>query len=151
MAKHRPAANWDKLSEALWKRSGGFCEVSGRPLHFETFDRHHRRPRGMGGTSQPMTDSLPNLIALDPEVHNGAPWSVHQKPSWSRPRGYLLPKSFSDEQMLEAPMLYHGKIWVVLGQDGDIGNELDRATRALWQSIAEPTMQPVRPRGSQYR
>jgi hypothetical protein len=104
MAK-RARANWSALREALWTRSGGRCEVSGKPLDIDTFDAHHRRSKGMGGTSRPDTDTLPNLLALDPIVHNGGPGSVHaDRRGVSGPRGWLVSK-LSSEPLNLVPVL----------------------------------------------
>jgi hypothetical protein len=110
----RPAPNWKQLREQLWIRCNGYCEVSGIPLDFETFDAHHRRPKQMGGTYRLDTDTLVNLIALDPIVHNGSRNSVHQAPGWSRPRGYLL---HGNSQPVNQPLLLSGARWVRLRDD----------------------------------
>lgn len=149
----RSAPNWRKITDLLWTRSEGRCEISGRPLDRETFDRHHRRPKSMGGTYRPLTDSPCNLLALDPEVHNGAPWSVHQNPLWSRPRGYLLSSHVDDEAMAVTAVLYRGHDWVILDEDGGFGELSQRSQRHLWREL-EKVQRPVpatRPRGSQYR
>lgn len=135
MGKKRPDPQWAKLREDLWNRSGGYCEISGRPLDQETFDAHHRRLKGMGGTYRPLTDSLVNLLALDPEVHNGAPWSVHQNSLWSRPRGYLLSAHIADEVLEISPVLYRGKDWLLLAEDGRLLRLLPSTQRAQWQQL----------------
>jgi hypothetical protein len=96
-------------------RSNGYCEVSGVPLDFDTFDAHHRRNKQMGGTYRLDTDTLANLIAVDPIVHNGHRNSVHQAAGWSRPRGYLL---HGNSVPSEEPILYKGRTWLVLHADG---------------------------------
>jgi 5-methylcytosine-specific restriction protein A len=151
MNKKRPDPKWKMLREVLWSRCDGFCEVSGRALDFETFDAHHRRLKGMGGTSREDTDLPGNLLALDPEVHNGAPWSVHQRTSWSRPRGYLL--STSVEIAAEEPLLYRGKTWMILDDEGSMGELTARSQRHLWFTrIERLQLAPAaRARGSQYR
>lgn len=111
----RAKPDWTHLREELWTRSGGFCEVTGVVLDFETFDAHHRRNKQMGGTYRPDTDTLPNLIAVDPLVHNGTPNSIHQNPAWSRPRGYLL---HAVAVPIHAPILYRGHTWSLLPEDG---------------------------------
>jgi hypothetical protein len=153
MGKKRPDPNWREITELLWIRSEGFCEVSGRALDRDTFDRHHRRLKGMGGTYRPLTDSPCNLLALDPEVHNGAPWSVHQLPSWSRPRGYLLSAHVDDEAMAITPVLYRGKNWVILDAEGDFGVLSEPAQRFYWREMeqTQEMTHATRPRGSQYR
>lgn len=89
--------------------------MSGRPLDFDTFDVHHRRNKGMGGTSRPGVDDLWNLLALDPEVHNGGKWSVHGRREWSEINGYLIPKHYSDDEAMVVPIHWHGIFWVLLG------------------------------------
>lgn len=104
------------LREAAYQRAGGRCEVSGIPLDIDTFDLHHRRPKGMGGTLRPDTDTLGNVLALHPDVHNGGPSSVHGRRGWSEERGYLLPQ----REALAArwPVWLHGQRWVILGAAG---------------------------------
>jgi len=151
MGKKRADPNWRQLRETLWVRCDGFCEVSGRPLDFETFDAHHRRPKGMGGTYRPDTDTAANLLALDPEVHNGASWSVHQRPSWSRPRGYLL-RNVVEEARLE-PLLYRGRTWMILDEEGTMGELSNRSQRYLWRTLEQTQgyVPAARPARSQYR
>lgn len=108
--------NWREVRDTLWERGGGRCEASGLPLDPDTFDVHHRRPRGAGGTSDPDVHALWNLLALDPIVHNGQAHSVHQDPAWSRPRGYLLSKIGASPRI--QPVLIRGMRWVLLGADG---------------------------------
>jgi hypothetical protein len=100
----------------VWRRCGGLCEVSGRPLDYYTFDMHHRRNKGMGGTSRPDRDDIENLLALEPEVHNGGPQSVHGNPLWSKPRGYLISKNA--DWPGGYPVWLHQLRWVLLGADG---------------------------------
>jgi 5-methylcytosine-specific restriction protein A len=111
----RPKPNWTQLREALWERSEGYCEISGYPLDLETFDAHHRRLKGMGGTSRPDTDLLSNLLALDPTIHNGGPDSMHGNPAWATPRGYLLPQTAIPHN---EPVLLRGGTWVLLRDNG---------------------------------
>lgn len=101
----------------LWERCEGRCEITGVTLDYETFDMHHRRPKGSGGTSRENRDAIENLLALDPIIHNGAPHSVHQDPLWSRPRGYLVRKHIEDPGQLPVRLL--DRYWVLLGADGE--------------------------------
>lgn len=113
-----------KQREPLWERCGGRCEISGRQLDYDTFDMHHRRNKGMGGTSREGVDELWNLLALDPEVHNGGPKSVHGRRQWSQDRGYLVPKGTPDHEVILWPVYLHGLVpapvqrWVLLGDPG---------------------------------
>lgn len=108
--------NWTILRAALWTRSKGRCEITGAPLDPDTFDAHHRRNKGMGGTVREDRDWLSNLLALDPAVHNGGPRSVHARRAWSQQRGYLLPKNTTWASMV--PCLILGRFWLMLGDDG---------------------------------
>lgn len=108
--------DWAGIRETLLERCDGRCEVSGQPLDPHTFDVHHRRNKGMGGTSRPDVHDLDNLLALAPFVHNLSPDSVHGNPAWSRPRGYLLRKD--TERPGDYPVLLLGRTWVLLGKSG---------------------------------
>jgi hypothetical protein len=112
--------DWAKVREILWERCGGRCEVSGQPLDFDTFDAHHRRNKGMGGTSRPDKDRLTNLLALDPIVHNGGPASVHGRRRWSEARGYLIPKHAEKLELWPVwlPLGRNARGWKLLGLDG---------------------------------
>lgn len=120
----RGMTNLSEQRRPLWERCRGLCEISGRPLDFDTFDMHHRRNKGMGGTSRLDVDALWNLLALDPEVHNGGPESVHGRRRWSEDRGYLIPKHEQDPGLW--PVLLGGLLperfqrWVFLApEQGD--------------------------------
>lgn len=108
--------DWAKIREQLFERSDGRCEVSGWALDFDTFDVHHRRNRGMGGTDRPDVHDADNLLALNPVVHNGGPQSVHERRAWSEQRGYLIPKHLDHPGMVS--VLLFGRRWVFLGKDG---------------------------------
>lgn len=112
----RPRPNWKILREQLWERSEGRCEVSGLPLDPDTFDAHHRRPKGHGGTSRLDTDTLCNLLALDPQVHNGGKASVHGNRPRSEEHGWLLPQSTPIAG--EWPVQLSDGRWVYLLADG---------------------------------
>lgn len=107
----RPRPNWKTLRDQLLERSKGLCEVSGIPLDPDTFDAHHRRNKGMGGTSRLDTDTLANLLALDPQVHNGGAASVHGRRDWSEERGYLIPKHIA--RVDNRAFVLRGEVWVL--------------------------------------
>jgi hypothetical protein len=104
------------VREALWNRAGGRCEVTGVPVGYEEFDAHHRRNKGMGGTSRPDRDWLSNLLCTDPQVHNGGPRSIHARRPWSESNGFLIPKHI--EWAITVPIRLHLKHLVYLGDDG---------------------------------
>lgn len=109
-----------KIRRAVWERAGGKCEISGAYLGEPDSDRwecHHRRNKGMGGTSRANVDNLSNLMALTPRVHNGGPLSVHGRRAWSQKRGYLIPKGVAEPS--QWPLFLLGHRWVLLGDDGE--------------------------------
>ncbi len=80
----------DRLTvEAVWGRAGGRCEISGVPLsgvHGQDFHVHHRRPRRMGGSRDPETNDVENLLLLSPEAHE----HVEQHRTEAYERGWLV-------------------------------------------------------------
>jgi hypothetical protein len=96
----------------IWRRCGGRCEVSGKPIEYESFDAHHRRLKGMGGTSRPDRDAPFNLLALHPQVHNPGPGTVHGERDWSIGRGYMIEKH--NQAPARRPVLLFDDRWVYL-------------------------------------
>jgi hypothetical protein len=107
------------LRAAAYERARGRCEITGMILPGGPdgeWALHHRRPKGSGGTNQPATHTLPNVLALTHSIHNLATRSVHLDPAWSRPLGYLLRQ---DQIPRLVPVLLLGHTWALLGIDGD--------------------------------
>lgn len=104
------------LRNAAYERAGGLSEVSGLPLPPDGFELHHRRNKGMGGTSRTDTDTLPNVLVMLPREHNMHLDSVHDRPTWARSCGYLLGKDVA--RPAAWPVLLAGARWVLLGDDG---------------------------------
>lgn len=118
------------LRRAAYEREGGRCFVTGLPLgdvDGGTWDLHHRRPGGKGGTKRSDQDSLPNVVALLSVVHNFGSQhvavhgqrgrSVHGAPAWSMPHGYLLSPA-SSVPPRSRPALHHEHGWVFLLERG---------------------------------
>src|SRR5262245_49805136 len=53
----------------VWDRDHGQCVRCGSALRWATWPCHHRRPRALGGSSRPDTNSPANLLALCPSCH----------------------------------------------------------------------------------
>lgn len=107
------------LRKLLWDRSGGLCEVTGYPLGGGPdgpWEAHHRRPKGMGGTTREHKDCMCNLIAVQPRVHNLDPNSIHGWPQRSYDHGWLIRK-YVDEPG-EVPLWWRDRAWVVLDCKG---------------------------------
>lgn len=82
------------------------CDEQGEQIH-------HRRPRGLGGTSRPNANSPANLILLCSGCHR----LVESLRKEALDRGLLLPQSV--EEPSAAPLVWHGRT-VLLHDDGSV-------------------------------
>ena len=87
-------------------RAKGLCEYCGRPA--ETYQIHHRRPRGMGGTKRP------SMAANGVLVHGWCHTRIEHNRSESRELGFLLYQGDNPEMI---PVLINQE-WVRLCDDG---------------------------------
>lgn len=63
--KQRDTGPTQATKALLWTRAGGCCELCGRNLEGGfPFSRHHRRPRGAGGSSVEWINDVTNLLLL---------------------------------------------------------------------------------------
>lgn len=57
-----------RVARQAFERDGGACFRCGRGLHWHqrgyAFSIHHRRPRGMGGSRDPLIGSITNALTL---------------------------------------------------------------------------------------
>lgn len=72
------------LREAVFNRSGGYCERCAIPLA-ETWALHHRKLRSRGGK-----DEITNLVALHHHCHNLGKDSVHLNPDAATRGGFMV-------------------------------------------------------------
>jgi hypothetical protein len=54
----------DATRQTVLERCGGYCERCGRNLAGVPMSVHHRRARGMGGTTDPVINTVSNLVAI---------------------------------------------------------------------------------------
>ncbi|HEY2101520.1 MAG TPA: hypothetical protein VGH72_33990 [Pseudonocardia sp.] len=111
--------NWLKIRAQLWERCSGRCEVTGIPLG-DNWAVHHRRKKGMGGTSLPDVHALYNLMAVTHAAHNLGTMSIHLNPEWSKRLGYLIP-AWDDPQLRPLVLLGRRNVW--LTADGHYTSE----------------------------
>lgn len=107
------------LRRQAYEREHGRCLVTGHPLgevDGNGWELHHRVPGGMGGTPWDR-DTIDNVIAVLPQVHNLHPRSIHMAPGWSGPRGYLLPPRVRDPWAYPV-LTWRG--WAFLRPDGTV-------------------------------
>jgi hypothetical protein len=100
---------------AVVERAGNRCERCGRALLSWPFSLHHRRPRGMGGSHRPDTDSVANALALCGSGTTGCHGWVESNRDEARRLGFLV-ASHDDPQFV--PVALHLSRWVALHHDG---------------------------------
>lgn len=75
----------------LWERAGGACERCSLPLSDgQPFSRHHRRPRGSGGSSVPCINEVTNLLLLCGTATTGCHGWVEVHPTESYREGWKV-------------------------------------------------------------
>jgi 5-methylcytosine-specific restriction protein A len=99
------------VKDKVVARSKGKCERCGLPV-LGRAEYHHRRPRGMGGSKDPVVGSAANCVYLHPGCHQNIE-SYREK---GRGLGFLV-RQTQDPQ--EVPVKrWDG--WVLLGPDGSV-------------------------------
>ena len=98
-------------SELILTRSEGACEIMSRVCVTTATDIHHRRPRGMGGTSRLETNLASNGIALCRRCH----MYVESERDWARNKGFLISQHVDPEF---APIHWRLAQWCLLKADG---------------------------------
>ena len=93
------------------QRAGGYCERFGLPLRSGAHI-HHRRPRGMGGSSSVDTNRASNLLWLHPSCHA----KVESERGKALSSGFLVRQG---EEPGDVPLFRWGW-WVRLGDDGTV-------------------------------
>jgi 5-methylcytosine-specific restriction enzyme A len=104
-----------KTSHLLDLRSYGLCEVCGNAWASNT---HHRRPRGMGGSKDPATNSVVNLLRCCGSGTVGCHGLIEANREQSYDLGLLVRRTVSDIAAVPVK-LHHG--WCLLTQDGLYG------------------------------
>lgn len=100
------------------RRAAAQCERCGRLLDFGPYSRHHRLPRGMGGSRDPKVHGAANLVLIcgSATTPNGCHLEVESYRDLARGDGYLL---YRNQNPAEAPLLYRGRR-ALLDNDGGI-------------------------------
>lgn len=102
------------VRQGIKTRAKDACERCCRPIFsWSPHEIHHRRPRGMGGSKDPLTNSLANGVLLCPPCHR----FIEAHRDKARSLGWLVRQG---QAPTEAPLYYHGSRWVVLTLDGEI-------------------------------
>lgn len=88
-----------------------------------SYSIHHRTARGMGGTSDPVTHALPNLVTLCGSGTTLCHGWVESHREEARQLGFLVTRGVDPTTR---PILLHGRVWAYLGADGSIHPPHDR-------------------------
>lgn len=110
MIKRKPAPEGFSadVHALLQIRSGNRCERCGLPA--SDLQDHHRRPRGMGGSRRPDTNTASNAGRICGSCHR----IVESYRSQAYDEGWLVKSSRSP---LAVPILYRGQ-WHLLDDEG---------------------------------
>lgn len=132
---HRPVTNplridggtsaeqWRMVEHLLACRCGSCCECCGHPFTpgLREPSIHHRRNRGMGGTSRPTVRDLPELLLICAGRSRrlagalGCHGWIGAQPALAEQRGLLVPKACDPAA---EPLTLHSGRRVLLAADG---------------------------------
>ena len=91
------------LRRVAYGRQHGACAACGHGMHLERAHLHHRKRR------RDLGHCACNTVLLHADCHNIAPASVHQRPTWARARGLIVP---SWEDTRSTPIIGRdGRVW----------------------------------------
>lgn len=102
---------WEETRRDVLKRDSSLCVMCGAGAD----EVHHRRPRGIGGTRDPLVAyGMGNLVSLCRDCHSGA----ESQRAKARDLGWLIPHGEADPE--RTPVLHWRLGPVLLGHDGGI-------------------------------
>jgi 5-methylcytosine-specific restriction protein A len=102
-----------KTVQIVKDRAANHCERCGHNVEDRPAAVHHRRPRGMGGSRRPDTNSPCNLLLLCDPCH----LTVESSRQISRERGWLVRQ---EHDPATRPVWLAGRGWSFLTPDGDV-------------------------------
>jgi 5-methylcytosine-specific restriction enzyme A len=109
---------------AAYQRADGRCELCGLNLGDERgvdHSLHHRRPRGMGGTSDPATSSVSNVLVICGSGTTGFHGRVEQYRSIAMQAGWLLRQHQDPASTPVQVLIGCRRARVLLAADGTYG------------------------------
>lgn len=106
-----------KIHAVVDRRDGDNCRRCGQPV-WDDFSRHHRMPRGAGGSVR--VDRVSNILKLCGSGATGCHGWVEKYRNDAALLGYLLPKFNPDIDPETEPVFTHEFGWVLLGDLGQI-------------------------------
>lgn len=106
-----------RIKELIDRRDGETCRRCGH-LVWGVFSRHHRIPRGAGGSAR--VDRVSNILLLCGSGTTGCHGWVESHRTDAELLGYLLPKLNQSIDPADEPVFVHEYGWVLLGDNGSI-------------------------------
>lgn len=118
----RPSGFTKAVKALIAERDGWACARCGMSVDpWPGYSYHHRRPRGMGGTSDPVSDSPANGVLLCGSGTTGCHGWVEQYRIQARYDGWLVQQGSDPADVAVAT--HRG--WVFLGHDGSATPKTD--------------------------
>lgn len=99
--------------EKVWAREASACLICHAPLvrGGGGYSVHHRRPRGMGGSRDPVAASPANLVLLCGTGTTGCHGRVERSRDWYRDVGLLVPQG-TDPATVPIRLPGRGELWL---------------------------------------
>lgn len=110
--KSKPEGFSREVRALIQARSGGICEIGDCPA--QAVHMHHRRPRGLGGTSLLWVNKAANALHVCREHHE----FIESHRVLAYVEGWLVRQN-GDVEAADVPVLRRGKS-VLLSDDGSI-------------------------------
>lgn len=98
----------DEVRDLIRKRAKDRCEMCGAVALYHQV--HHRRPRGMGGSKDPVSGSPANGLWVHPSCHA----KIESRREDAYQKGYLVRQS---QDPREVPVRI-GRFWYLLDESG---------------------------------
>ncbi|MGN6162551.1 MAG: HNH endonuclease [Marmoricola sp.] len=111
----RPTGPSVGVREEVWERAGGYCERCGKAIGTSAMSVHHRRPRRMGGTTDPAVNTPANLAILCGSGTTGCHGEIESHRTEAYADGWLL---HAGQDPADVPVRLRGGPMIFLTPDG---------------------------------
>lgn len=112
------------VRKAFYEREQERCFLCREPLRWEDrgvgWSAHHRKPRGMGGTSDPRTGSISNCLIVCGSGTTGCHGRIERNREVALKVGLLIPKNATTESFAPAAVRVRrmDRTWWLLTESG---------------------------------
>ena len=103
------------VREEVWERAGGYCERCGKAIGSQPMSVHHRKPRRMGGTTDPSVNTPSNLAMLCGSGTTGCHGEIESQRSQAYADGWLL---HAGQDPVDVPVRLRGGPMIFLTIEG---------------------------------